>query len=106
MLKLARCEKVLLCILVITGVTAGLIYRFQGMTGGGHGKLDLIIALLGLPSFLLLDFIPHGELLLRSGWSAWIIFPAAMNFLILLTAIVAVRLIQKAIRRSDTTLQL
>lgn len=95
MFKPARWEKILLCIPVITGLTAGLIYRFQGMTGGGHGNYDFIIGILSLPSIFVVAHLPRIELIWSSNMIAWVIAPAVLNFLLLVIAILTVRLVRR-----------
>src|SRR5436190_5410580 len=55
---------------------ATLLFFSQGGFGGGHGDLDPLIGILGLPSLLLLDFVPlpslveGHDLLLIIWWPA------------------------------------
>jgi hypothetical protein len=76
----------LLCFLVLlAGVTAALLFFVQGGYGGGHGRFDRAIGLLGFPWVL----IPWPDTFFKVDFVALVLLPFIINagFLAILAAL-------------------
>ncbi|MBX7104029.1 MAG: hypothetical protein K1X57_08100 [Gemmataceae bacterium] len=68
---------------IACGAAASLLFACQGGFGGGHGRYDRAIGLLGLPAFLALDRIPVPAAFEQSDLWLVIWLPAIINFVAL-----------------------
>ena len=73
-------------------------FFLQGGFGGGHGRFDGAIALLGLPSVLLIEAVPLPHLLEKSDLIHVIWVPAAVNCILWALAGVGVEALRRAQR--------
>jgi hypothetical protein len=65
---------------IACGAAASVLFACQGGFGGGHGRHDWAIGLLGLPAVLALDRLPVPAVFERSDLWLVIWFPALLNF--------------------------
>ena len=81
----------LLIVPVATGLLASLFFVLQGGFGGGHGRFDQVLGLLGLPGSLLLLVPESSAVLTNSDFINIIVFPPFINLLLLASIVYLVR---------------
>jgi len=70
-----RLLQIALALVILAGATSTLLFLIQGGFGGGHGRFDCAIAILGLPWIL----VPWPEFLYRHD-SIWLlVLPFVLN---------------------------
>jgi hypothetical protein len=62
---------------------ASVLFALAGGFGGGHGRHDFAIGLLGLPAMLVLEQLPIPVVFEQSDLWLVIWFPALLNFAVL-----------------------
>jgi len=74
------------------------LFFLQGGFGGGHGRFDGAIALLGLPSVFLVEVVPLAHLLEKSDLLLVVWVPAAANSILWALAGLGVEALRRAQR--------
>lgn len=83
--------RLLVLVPILAALVATCLFLLQGGFGGGHGRLDLPIALLGFPAVLFIEKMPHPAAVERHDLALIIWWPAALNVVIWAIGITLVR---------------
>jgi hypothetical protein len=81
----------------VAAVVAATLFLLQGGFGGGHGRFDRAIGLLGLPGILLSPGIAQAADLPLSDFVVVALLPAVLNVLMVSLIVVLVRPKRRAI---------
>lgn len=79
---MSRLTKVMVAIPLLAGLTASLLFLAQGGFGGGHGKFDGLIVVLGLPTVLMSESAPLPNFITRHDFFLIVALPTVMNTLL------------------------